>query len=74
LYYNWLLNQLIPAFIVKKEEKEEQTIVYFNMKVGDFSPMLSAQNVKLESNSNNLYSDKWDINATKIDIKSNLDS
>jgi len=74
LYYNWLLNQLIPAFIVKKEEKEEQTIVYFNMKVGDFFSMVSAQNVKLESNSNNTYSDKWDINATKIDIKSNLDS
>lgn len=74
MYYNWLLNQLIPAFIVKKEEKEEQTIVYFNMKVGDFFSMVSAQNVKLESNSNNTYSDKWDINATKIDIKSNLDS
>ena len=44
------------------------------MKVGDFSTMLSAQNVKLESNSNNSYSDKWDINAAKIDIKSNLDS
>lgn len=74
MYYNWLLNQLIPAFIVKKEAKEEETILYFNMKVGDFSSLISGEGIALKSNNSNSYGEKWEVNTGKAEVRSNLDT
>lgn len=76
IYYNWLLSQLIPAFVIHTETTESgSSLIEFNMKVSDFSPLITGtENPELEGKSGKMNSNQWVLKNAKLDrIRSNLE-
>lgn len=75
LFYNWLLGQLVPAFVVSHIKKEHCSEITLNMKVGSFSQLIEGEDVVLTGRSGNLQSSSWELksSSSNLTIGSNLD-